>query len=375
MTSKLFLVGMFFSATLSAQVDSLPLEPIASNDHTWTVSGYLKTLNTVAIPSIKGEWTFDNQIHNRIKFRYSPSPNLTFSVDLRNRLFFGESIKNNSLFIEQNTQINNPLKLGGVVFEEKSALLHSVFDRANLDFQKNDWQVTIGKQRVNWSSSYVWNPNDIFNAYSFFDFDYEERQGTDAILLRRYFGNNTSLELVSDFAKDWNKVTAAFLYKFNRKNTDYQVLAGQKDSTWVLGAAWAGQIKTAGFKGEMTYFQPKTGTSGTFIGNVSLDYALPNAMSFKFEAIVNTNPVNSDAFAFLTQPVSAKSLINNYFSVFGSIACEITPLIVANFNSIWNVDDGSFFLNPSFNFNLNDNTELLVAAQILEGKKIAYLMG
>ncbi|MCG8318265.1 MAG: hypothetical protein MI921_02070 [Cytophagales bacterium] len=50
-------------------------------------------------------------------------------------------------------------------------------------WRKGCYQV-IGKHRINWGKSYVWNPNDVFNAYSFFDFDYEERRGTDALLIK-----------------------------------------------------------------------------------------------------------------------------------------------------------------------------------------------
>ena len=36
---------------------------------------------------------------------------------------------------------------------------------------------TAGRQRINWGQTFVWNVNDVFNAYSYFDFDYKERPG------------------------------------------------------------------------------------------------------------------------------------------------------------------------------------------------------
>lgn len=38
----------------------------------------------------------------------------------------------------------------------------------------------------------AWNPNDWFNTYNYFDFDYEERPGTDAIRVRVYFKDGMS---------------------------------------------------------------------------------------------------------------------------------------------------------------------------------------
>ncbi len=61
------------------------------------------------------------------------------------------------------------------IVEKQSFLLNTTIDRLWFDLHFNKFQVTVGRQRINWGQTFVWNPNDIFNAYSFFDFDYVER--------------------------------------------------------------------------------------------------------------------------------------------------------------------------------------------------------
>lgn len=387
MKSKNFLLALLLLSFCNdgfAQIDTL-----VNNDTVYSqqidadkgskiaINGYVKDLVTVAIPSFDGIWTFDNQIHNRINFKYFPTSWLVFNVEGRNRIYFGESIKTNPTFGNQVNQSLDYFRIGGIVAEEKSFLIHSIVDRANIKIEKRKWQAIIGKQRINWSKTYAWNPNDLFNAYSFFDFDYEERRGTDAALIKYNIGSLSSIELASNFDSTFDKMIVAANYKTSIKEYDFQFLAGKYKTDIAIGAGWAGQIKAAGFKGELTYFQPYNSDSinSTFIGDVSLDYTLPNSLNFRLEIIGNTNPVKTTSIQFLTQPVSAKGLINNYISTFISIGYDINPLIKANLNSIWNIDDNSIFFNPTLDFSLTENTNLLIASQIFVGDKESLYNG
>ncbi len=87
------------------------------------------------------------------------------------------------------------------------------------------FQVTLGRQRINWGQTFVWNPNDIFNAYSYFDFDYIERPGSDAVRLQ-YFPSSSSVAEFAVKVDDENDITAAGLYRFNKWGYDIQFLAG-----------------------------------------------------------------------------------------------------------------------------------------------------
>ena len=108
------------------------------------------------------------------------------------------------------------------IFDKQSFLFNTTIDRLWLDLHYNKFQVTIGRQRINWGQTFVWNPNDIFNAYSFFDFDYVERPGSDAVRLQ-YFPSSSSAAELAVKVDDENDITAAGLYRFNRWGYDIPV--------------------------------------------------------------------------------------------------------------------------------------------------------
>ncbi len=366
---------LFFAETSFEQQDStisLMADSIAiTKDKKVLLTGYVKDLSTVSIPSFNGDWTFDNFIHGRLNFKWYLSNSITIKVEARNRIFFGESIKHNPEYVKQVNASLDYIKLGGQVAKGNSYLLNTFFDRANITWDKNKWQVIIGKQRINWSKSYVWNPNDIFNAYSFFDFDYEERRGTDAALVKYSINNISSIEAASNLEQNFDRTTTAAKYNFNLKEYDFQFIGGKYQTNIVFGAGWAGQIKRAGFKGEAKYFQPYKSdtTKSTLVADVSFDYTFPNTLNFRLETIYNSNPLKAQSTLLFLQPVTANRLTFSNFSLFLAGGHEITPLIKAGINGIVYIDDKSFFVNPTLNLNLTENIELLIAAQTFGGSK------
>ena len=81
------------------------------------------------------------------------------------------------------------------LLDEQSFFLNTTIDRLWVDLNYGKFQARIGRQRINWGQTLVWNPNDIFNVYSFFDFDYVERPGSDAIRLQYYPDSSSALNL------------------------------------------------------------------------------------------------------------------------------------------------------------------------------------
>ncbi len=356
-----------------AQDDSLRTtnasRKLPANEQKVFLTGYIKLLNTIAIPAGSTEWLFDNFMHNRLNFKWYITDNITVKVEARSRFFFGESNKVNPMFADQVNTSLDYIALGGELAQGDSYLLNSFIDRAYIDWYRDQWQVVIGKQRINWGKSYVWNPNDIFNAYSFFDFDYEERRGTDAILIKYNISNTSSIEAASNIEENIDLTTMAAKYNMSKAGYDFQFLGGKYQTDVVAGLGWAGQIKSAGFKGEVSYFHPYLvdSKSSTVVADISFDYFFPSTLNFRIEAIYHSNLSKPQNNLFFLQPVTAKQLTYNHYSLFTSAGYDITPLITANVNGIWYIDDQSFFINPIINFNLSKNTEFLLAAQFFGG--------
>lgn len=341
-----------------------------------TLNGYVKYMNTVMFNDIDSVWLVDNLVHNRLNYNWYISDKLTFSAAMRNRLVYGDLLKfipgysdsfeNDQGFLNFFT---NNISVGN------SYILNTTFDRAYFEFNANNWVVTIGRQRINWGQSFAWNPNDIFNSYSFFDFDYEERPGSDALRVQ-YYPNFTSVAEAAVKIDRNNNITAAGLYRFNKWNYDIQVIGGVIDtSDYVVGAGWSGSIRDLGFNGEASYFHPQENfadTTGVTIVSAGLSYMFGNSLNISFEGNYNGyfDKMNISSFNDLYfMPLSVKTTSYSKFSWFGQITYPIHPLLNGTFAAMYFPSLGNgYFLMPSLTYSVSNNFECSLYGQRFEGE-------
>ncbi|MDD3022123.1 MAG: hypothetical protein PHX61_14260, partial [Alphaproteobacteria bacterium] len=295
---------VIFPGLVQAQ-DSIP--------RNWSLNGYITNMQSFMFEDVNKAWISDNLLHNRLNFHWNSSSKLFgFTVDLRNRLISGESIKDNPNYIPASTSDKGWQKLFLNIASGNSYVLTSKIDRAYWDITLDKWQLRVGRQRINWGQCMVWNPNDLFNTYSFFDFDYIERPGSDAVRLQYYTGNTSSVEMAVK-ADRYNRITAAGLYRFNVSNYDIQLLAGLMNSEeYVLGAGWSGNIGNAAFTGEFSYFHPqKHFSDNTGIVAVSLgsNYTFNNSLTLQAEVLYNQQQKRNNSFTeYYNMDLSARNL-------------------------------------------------------------------
>ena len=345
----------------------------------WDVKGYVKNMTSVTLAS---DCTLvDNLIHNRFDIRWYPTESLNAYVGVRNRMFFGDQIKiinDVSELIPGFPSYGDLIDVDNDFFDlsvrwvdNRSFLFHTIVDRAYLQWIKNDWEVTLGRQRVNWGTNLVWNPNDIFNAYSYFDFDYEERPAVDAIRVQKYTGFASTVEVVVKAARDWDDFVAAGLWKVNKGGYDFQFLGGYARRDITLGAGWAGNIKSSGFKGEMTYFIPTqsdTTDFDAFLTSLTWDLSFKKSSyimaSVLFNSAGSTNPTPGEQLQFTQGRLTAKELSPYMYSLIFSGSYQFTPLINGSIGAMTFPGSKTMFLYPVVTFSLVQNLDLDVIAQL-----------
>jgi hypothetical protein len=261
------------------------------------------------------------------------------------------------------------------IADGRSYVLNSSFDRAYLEYNNNNWVVTLGRQRINWGQSFAWNPNDIFNSYSFFDFDYEERPGSDALRVQ-YYPSFTSVADIAIKIDKNNNITAAGLYRFNKWNYDIQIIGGIIDSSdYVIGTGWSGSIKDLAFNGEASYFHPQenfSDSTGITIISAGLSYMFGNSLNISIEGNYNGyfDKLNISSFNDLYfMPLSVKTTSYSKFSWFGQISYPIHPLLNGSIAIMYFPSLGNgYFLMPSLAYSVSDNFEFALYGQQFEGK-------
>jgi hypothetical protein len=345
------------------------------------ISGYLTEIYSVRFEKANGLWANENIIHNRINFTWNPSDNLKFELGVRNRIFTGEYVKffypNYSKSFADNIGWQ---KLSTNITNDSSVLINSFIDRFYLEYQYKKWSFTIGRQRVNWGQNYVWNPNDIFNNYSLFDFDYPERPGSDAIRIKYFSGVSNSFELAAKINRS-EQLTLAGLYKFSKFDYDFQFLTGVLDANdYVFGAGWSGNIKGAGFRGELTYLLPldnKVSSQGMLISSISADYTFSNSLMLQFEFLYNqkskkTSLKDLNSLTFNAAPQSVRNLMFTEYNLFFGVNYNLSSLLKASINCIYLPEFKGYYLGPSLNYSLSDNAEISLWGQHLSLKESSF---
>src|SRR5690606_2154167 len=155
----------------------------------WHLGGYVKQMNGLYyLPDV--ETYFQDQLwHNRLNFELQYGRRWAFEAGLRNRLFYGDLVKLNPAYgAAVEAAGTDWLDLSVNWVDRDQWVLNSTLDRFFVRYSTGEWEMRLGRQRINWGVTNFWNPNDIFNQYLFTDFDYEERPGRDALRLTRYLG-------------------------------------------------------------------------------------------------------------------------------------------------------------------------------------------
>lgn len=334
--------------------------------------GYVKDMQTLWLGK-DDDILSDNLIHNRLNFS-AFAGDFTFHAGMRNRLMWGDFTRMED-YREYIGTDGGYQDLSWNLIGQDGLLLNASIDRLYMDYTYNKFQITLGRQRINWGLNLVWNPNDLFNAYSFLDFDYEERPGSDALRIQYYTGMASSIEVVAQASDSLNVGTLAALWRFNIMNYDVQLLGGKTKDDWIAGGGWAGDIVGAGFRGEGTWFYSPDSISERahqFVASISADYTFDNSLYFHLGGLYNSKGAKGNAGVgsyFQNADLSAKNLSFARYSLFAQLTYPISPIISATFSGIMNPMDYSLFVGPSMAISLSDNLALSLMGQVFVGEE------
>ena len=203
-----------------------------------SLNGYVSNMQSVVFENIQDPWQMDNLFHNRLNFSFYGGRWLSTQLEVRNRFMYGATVQYVPGYKDLIDHDSGWADLSWNLLSDTSYLFNSTIDRANIDLTFGAFQATIGRQRINWGMNYVWNPNDIFNSYSFFDFDYVERPGSDAVRLQLYLNSTASIEAVAKI-NEFDAWSLAGLMRFTVLGSDFQFLGGLlNEEEFVIGAGF-----------------------------------------------------------------------------------------------------------------------------------------
>jgi hypothetical protein len=362
-------IKLLYSFLLTTAVTISAQEP-----KNYEFGGYIKDLQTVFIPSPDSlPWFSDNTLENRLRFRYFPAEWLTVNAEARSRFMFGDFVRFVPGYRQSNEKHMGSVDLAWSASGRNSYLFHTELDRLNIDINLGRWQLIAGRQRVNWGQNLVWNPNDLVNTYNYFNFEYEERPGTDALSIKYHPSFSSVAEAIYVYHEKSDSISAATLVRFNRWGYDFQFLGGIIQTDWAFGTGWSGSIGTTSFRGEVTWLAPRIdkGQQHAVIAAISGDYTFGTYNNFvHFGALFNSAGKNEDAGGvalFSQEQLNPRSLSRGKVNIFGQYSTQPTPLTTVGLSAIVNPYDGSAFISPTSTFSVSNNFDFTVVLILFTG--------
>ncbi len=161
----------------------LTASPLLANDSVFSIIGYYKNLFTQSRATDTEESYFVDLNRLRLQLNYKPTETFESVVAVDNEFFAHDAAGIGDF---NNVRQKNERYLAAWDADYVSAdkrhyyARHSLF-RAYMKYSRPNFNVTVGKQGIDWSRMRFYAPLDLFNPVSPLDLERDERVGSDAV--------------------------------------------------------------------------------------------------------------------------------------------------------------------------------------------------
>lgn len=338
------------------------------------LKGHIKQLNTLFVPNPDTLiWFLDQTLENRIEFRWQKYSWMQFEAHARNRFIYGDFVENIPHYNRMLDSDPGFFDLSLLWADGRSFVGCTEFDRLWLQFRFRQGDITLGRQRINWGMDLTWNPNDIFNTFSYLNLEYPARPGTDAVNLKIYTGTLSFIEAVFQPRRDIDSSAYGVRWKSALGSTEYQWIVANMSTHYVAGGGFSGGIWHFAVRSEFSYFHShSSGNKNGIVATLSLDRSFASTGFVQCGILYNSfgNNTVDQSFNFIEPQILSPTRlsmgkINLLAGVNGTIRTLYTPSFVVLANPV----DGSAVLIPGLSFFASDNLTLAITSMLLTGKR------
>ncbi|MBL1213352.1 MAG: hypothetical protein HND52_08345 [Ignavibacteriae bacterium] len=363
MIKKVLLLFFFLSLNnLKAQID-------------YSFSGYAVNFPIYSSIPARLANTFnakENQISDLTRLRFRPAvylwdgARLNLEYEIAALYFNSPNVLTGITNQKTNTQL---VRMNWSPIDENNFRVNHLIDRLYLKQGFSFGNIIIGRQRISWGSGRIWNPTDLFNPNNPANFSKIEKDGADAISANYYIGNFTDLNIVFNPKEKIKESNFAARFRTNIEEYDLSLIAGRFQKRIIAGWDFAGNLFTAGFRGEGIFSFDEENLSDNFAKFiVGLDYQFTpkfyTLLEYHFNGEGKTNKMNYEL-----QKLAAGEILNlnkNYFNL--SANYQYTPLLLFSLSNMININDGSGLISLSANYSVTSDFYIYAGSQITFGE-------
>lgn len=258
-------------------------------------------------------------------------------------------------------------------------------DRAFVEIRTSIADIFVGRQAIAFGSARAVNPTDILAPYSFEALDTEDRIGIDAIRVRVPLGFMGEIDAGYVFGHDFRfEQSAMFLRtRFHVARSDVSLLAAGFRENLMLGADITRSIGGAGvwLESAFTFADALRRDRSDSFGNHAQDYFRVTlggdyslgSNTYGFVEYHFNQAGADDPGEYLANTVTtaytdgAVYLLGRHYLIPG-VVHQLTPLVTANIEMLFNLSDWSVYFASSLEYNLAQSIYLGGGAFVGVGK-------
>jgi len=283
------------------------------------------------------------------------------------------------------------------------------FDRLNFKLVLGRIDLTVGRQAINFSQAYFWNPLDIFLAFDPETFDRDYKPGVDAIRSDISLGMFSSLTFVYAPGRELTIETGTTGVEVSTKNFDDEswygsALMGRLRTTirdWDIvfqgGKIYGGSQIGAGFSGELFEIGLRGEASYVFAGDkrtlnlpdpeqadfsreielvedhtafvIGADYRFDNSLYINVEYLYNSAGDADDLEAGIVRQAIGEGLSLGEQLAGVQVSYDIHPLVTGQIAAIHSFSDASSLVCPLVKVSISDEADLLLGGLLAFGER------
>lgn len=267
------------------------------------------------------------------------------------------------------------LSLTRILLEDNDHLVYHAVDRLFLTFDTNYGTFKAGRQPLTWGNGMVFNPADVVSPFSPSDIVRDYKSGSDMVLYQ--YGDET----VSDFQLvyvprrnekgdiDWDESTVGVRTKVSWHENDFDFYGIKHYRDYVMGFGLTGYLRDAVLRTDMTMtFLQSDGESRQYFSAVAnMDYSwvwCEHNWYSLVELYYNGIGVDRVEEAVFDRALSERLSRGELFTtgrlyLDAMVQYELHPLVNAYLSYIYNLVDGSYFLQPRMVWDNSESTRFL----------------
>ncbi len=273
------------------------------------------------------------------------------------------------------------LDLTHVFTEDDDRVLLHRLDRLHAGYSGDRAVLRVGRQAISWGNGLVYNPVDVFNPFDPAAVDKEYKSGDDMLYGQYLQDNGNDWQFVSVWRRDEDREITngvnshALKYHAFIGGRELDLVAAQHYGDGLFSAGGLGDIGGAILRGDLMITDTDSDTYASLVANLSyswvaLDRNWTGLVAYFFNDMGRRErdsrqlPDHPDLLARLGRG-ELFTLGRHYLALAASV--ELDPLLTLSPNLFHNLGDGSGLLQLVGRYDLAQDWQLLLAANIPYG--------